>query len=102
MKKKLFVSTIALILGSFVSVQARVVKVSSFVEFIVQDKVPVKPEDLPQPIKTTLASDVYAGWDITEAYLVTKEDKTQYYEISLKKESETTKINLNKDGRKVD
>ncbi|SEI49851.1 hypothetical protein SAMN04487995_0972 [Dyadobacter koreensis] len=72
------------------------------VEFILQDKVSVKPEDLPQPIKTTLATDVYAGWEITEAFIITKEDKTQFFEISLKKGSETAKINLDKDGRKVE
>jgi len=74
----------------------------SVVEFILQDKVSVKPEDLPQPIKTTLATDVYAGWEITEAFIITKEDKTQFFEISLKKGSETAKINLDKDGRKVE
>lgn len=100
--KGLIISAIALTLVSFVSVEASTSKISSFVEFVVQSKVSVRPEDLPQPIKTTLASDVYAGWDITEAFIITKEDKTQYFEISLKKGSETTKINLDKDGRKVE
>lgn len=74
----------------------------AFAKMVVQDKVSVKPEDLPQPIKTTLATDVYAGWEITEAFIITKEDKTQFFEISLKKGSETAKINLDKDGRKVE
>lgn len=100
--KRLIISAIALTLVSFVSAEASTSKISSFVEFVVQNKVSVRPEDLPQPIKTTLASDVYAGWDITEAFIITKEDKTQYFEISLKKGSETTKINLDKDGRKVE
>lgn len=100
--KKLIISAIACTALSFVSAQASTIKYPLFVEFIVQDKVSVRPEDLPQPIKTTLASGVYAGWDITEAFLITKEDKTQYFEISLKNGSETTKINLNKDGRKVE
>lgn len=100
--KRLIISAIAFTLVSFVCAEASTVKISPFVEFIVQDKVSVRTEDLPQPIKTTLASDVYAGWDITEAFLITKEDKTQYFEISLKKGSETTKINLDKDGRKVE
>lgn len=73
-----------------------------FIESVVQDKVSVKPEDLPQPIKTTLETDVYAGWEITEAFIITKEDKTQFFEISLKNGSETAKINLDKDGRKVE
>ncbi|MCF2444284.1 hypothetical protein L0657_09980 [Dyadobacter sp. CY345] len=73
-----------------------------FVESVLQDKVSVKPEDLPQPIKTTLETDVYSGWEITEAFIITKPDKTQFFEISLKHGSETAKINLDKDGRKVE
>lgn len=67
-----------------------------------QEKVSVKPEDLPEPIKTTLASDTYAGWMVTTAFLITKEDNTQFYEISLKKGEETSKVNLDKDGKKVE
>lgn len=67
-----------------------------------QEKMSVKPEDLPESVKHTLASGNYAGWEITEAFLITKDDKTQYFEIFVKNGSETSKINLNKDGRKVE
>ncbi|WP_159472577.1 hypothetical protein [Dyadobacter sp. 3J3] len=72
------------------------------VEVFVQDKMSVKPEDLPEPIKSTLSAGAYAGWEITEAFLITKPDKTQYFEIIVKKGSEMSKINLDKDGRKVE
>jgi len=100
--KKLIVSAFALTVLSSVMQQSNPTMACPIVEFIIQDKVSVKPEDLPQPIKTTLATDVYAGWEITEAFIITKEDKTQFFEISLKKGSETAKINLDKDGRKVE
>ena len=93
---------LALTMFTAISISSEATTIRYNVEFIVQDKVSVKPEDLPQPIKTTLASDVYAGWEITEAFIITKEDKTQFFEISLKKGSETTTINLDKDGRKVE
>lgn len=93
---------LSLIMFTIVHVNAKAAMIRYNVEFIVQDKVSVKPEDLPQPIKTTLASDIYAGWEIAEAFLITKEDKTQFFEISLKKGSETTTINLDKDGRMVE
>jgi len=100
--KKTIVFMLALTMFTAISISAEATAIRYNVEFIVQDKVSVKPEDLPQPIKTTLASDVYAGWEITEAFIITKEDKTQFFEISLKKGSETTTINLDKDGRKVE
>ena len=100
--KKLMMSAFALTMLSSVIQQSNPPRACSIVEVMIQDKVSVKPEDLPQPIKTTLATDVYAGWEITEAFIITKEDKTQFFEISLKKGSETAKINLDKDGRKVE
>ncbi|MEO6686760.1 MAG: hypothetical protein ABIN24_12385 [Dyadobacter sp.] len=72
------------------------------VEVLIQDKMSVKPEDLPEPIKSTLSAGAYAGWEITEAFLITKPDKTRYFEIIVKKGSEMSKINLDKDGRKVE
>ena len=75
---------------------------NSNVEVLVQDKMSVKPEDLPEPIKSTLAAGAYASWEVTEAFLITRSDKTQYFEIIVKKGSEMSKINLDKDGRKVE
>ena len=100
--KNIKITSLLLFLALGASANANTSTIGTLLENFVQDKVSVKPEDLPQPIKTTLATDVYAGWEITEAFIITKEDKTQFFEISLKKGSETAKINLDKDGRKVE
>ncbi len=67
-----------------------------------QDKVEVKPEDLPEAVKTTLASEPYNEWKVEKAYAVTTEDGKSYYEINLSKGEETATVNLDKDGKKVE
>lgn len=67
-----------------------------------QDKVAVRPDDLPEAVKNALSSDAYAGWQVTSAFLVTREDNSQYFEINAKKAEQTTVINMDKYGKKVD
>jgi len=67
-----------------------------------QEKVAVREEDLPEAVKTVLSGDSYAGWQVTSAFLITKADNSQFFEISIKKGEETATINLDKDGKKVD
>ena len=100
--KKLIISAFALTLVSFASLEAKQFETSSVVSNISQEKVAVKPEDLPEPVKSTLASDTYAGWQVTSAFLITKEDNSQFYEISMRKGEESSTVNLDKDGRKVE
>ena len=100
--KKLIISAMALTLIAFANVQANPVLVNTMEIISNQEKVAVKPEDLPEAIKTTLSGDTYAGWQVTSAFLVTKEDNSQFYELSLKKGEETSTLNLDKDGKKVE
>ena len=100
--KNVIVSAVALALLSFSSVNATQTVRQESVVVTLQEKVAVKPEDLPEAVKTTLAGDVYKGWEVTGAFLITKEDKTQYYEIAVKKGEETASVNLDKDGKKVE
>lgn len=100
--KKLIISAFALSLISFATVQANTLNETNTVISVTQEKVAVKPEDLPEAVKTTLAGDAFAGWEVTGAFLVTKEDKSQYFEIGLKKGEETATVNLDKDGKKVE
>jgi len=100
--KKLIISAMALTLIAFNSVQSEPVLTTATEITSVQEKVAVKPEDLPEAIKTTLSGDTYAGWQVTSAFLVTKEDNSQFYELSLKKGEETSTLNLDKDGKKVE
>lgn len=61
-------------------------------------KVPVKLEELPAPVTTTLKADAYKDWTPTTAFLVTAADKSQYYQIDVKKGTEVAFIKINKDG----
>lgn len=66
-----------------------------------QSKVAVRPEDLPEAVKSTLAGS-YSEWKISSAYLVTRDDNSQYYEINMKRAEETSTLNLDKYGKKID
>jgi hypothetical protein len=68
---------------------------------IEQSKVAVRPEDLPEAVKSTLAGS-YSEWKVTSAYLVTRDDNSQYYELNIKRAEETSTINLDKYGKKID
>ena len=61
-------------------------------------KVPVKLEELPAPVVTTLKADAYKDWTPTTAFLITNADKTQFYQIDVKKGKEVAFIKINKDG----
>ena len=100
--KKLIISAMALTLIAFNSVRSEPVLTTATEITSAHEKVAVKPEDLPEAIKTTLSGDTYAGWQVTSAFLVTKEDNSQFYELSLKKGEETSTLNLDKDGKKVE
>jgi hypothetical protein len=39
---------------------------------------------------------------VTSAYLVTRDDNSQYYEVNIKRSEETSTLNLDKYGKKVD
>jgi len=103
--KKLIVSAMALTLISFASVQAdntlkTNISGSSIVSNL-QEKVAVKPEDLPDGIKKTIRGEEFTGWKVTSAFLITAPDKTQYYELNVKNGSESARVKLDKDGKNV-
>jgi hypothetical protein len=66
-----------------------------------QSKVAVRPEDLPEAVKSTLSGS-YAEWKVSSAYLVTRDDNSQYYELNIKRAEETSTLNLDKYGKKID
>jgi len=100
--KKLIISAVALTLISFASVQANTNTENNTAVTITQDKVSVKPEDLPAAVKATIGSEAFAGWKVVEAFLVTADDKTQYYDLSVKKGKENARVKLDKNGRNVE
>lgn len=102
MMGKLFFAAILTMLSTSYLPSQRLYAANIPNSIVTQDKVAVRPEDLPEPVKSTLANDGYADWKVAGAYLVTKENNTQYYEINLKKGDESSTVNLDKYGRKVD
>ena len=101
---KNFILTAAVLAFAGIStVKASEIKTSLTVNSITvqQDsssKVPVKLEELPAPVTTTLKADAYKDWTPTAAFLVTAADKSQYYQIDVKKGTEAAFIKINKEG----
>jgi|GEM_PF-271844 len=63
-------------------------------------KTPVKLDALPDPIKTVLQSDIFKTWIPSSAFSVTQ-GTTQYYEVDVKKGTETKALKFDKDGKIV-
>lgn len=112
--KKLVVSALALTLISFASVQAQTANQTTAdhpahkeatkqkaASTDKQDKVAVKPEDLPDGIKNTIKSDQFSGWTVKKAFLVTEPDKGQYYELQVANGGQSARVKLDKDGNNV-
>jgi len=63
------------------------------------EKVKIKPEQLPEAIKTTLKGDDYKGWTAYTAY---HDTVTNIYEVELRKGSETKSLKFDTEGKQVD
>ncbi len=63
------------------------------------EKVKIKSEELPAPVKKALETQDYRGWLIDAAY---KYSATETYEVSLKNGAETKVVKFDKDGKKVE
>ena len=64
-------------------------------------KTPVELKDLPEPVKATLQTEPVKQWTPTAAFLVTKADKSTFYQIDVKKGEETSSLKIDKDGKIV-
>jgi hypothetical protein len=96
--KRAIIGAIALALISISGVSANISKNDVTTVTRSQfDKTPVKPEDLPQPVKTVLANE-YKGWEITSAFWVTG-DGMEHYELNLTKGPEKQTVKFDKDGK---
>lgn len=63
------------------------------------EKVAIKIDELPEAVKTALASDSYKGWAAESAV----HNKTKnVYEITVKKDAETKVLTFDKDGKAVE
>ncbi|WEK18848.1 MAG: hypothetical protein P0Y49_18900 [Candidatus Pedobacter colombiensis] len=98
--KKIILSAAFLAFAGLTTVKASDIKVPVAIN-AQQDsvtKTPVEVKDLPDAVKTTLASDKYKAWAPTAAFLVTKADKSEHYQIDVKKQEETASLKIGKDG----
>jgi hypothetical protein len=101
--KKIILSAAFLAVAGLTSVKASEIK--NPIKFAVyQDsttKTPVELKDLPEPVQLVLKSDEAKELTPVAAFLVTNADKTQYYQIDVKKGDETGSIKVDKDGKIV-
>lgn len=101
MKKIMILSAFSLLMfdhSVFAKNNSAELNMSEYIVSIIDDntKTPVKIDELPEGVKKTLATDAYKGWTASEAFLV--KGKTEYYEITVKKEAEVKTVKLNKEG----
>jgi hypothetical protein len=98
--KKIILSAAFLAFAGLTTVKANEVKSPAIA--VQQDsttKTPVKVEELPDAVKTTLKSDKYKTWTPTTAYLVTAANKTEWYQVDVSnKEGQAASLKIGKDG----
>jgi len=97
--KKIILSAAFLAFAGLTTVKANTI--STPVITIQQDstkKTPVKLEELPDAVKTTLKGDKYKDWAPAAAFLITAADKKEWYQVDLTKEGQTASLKIGKDG----
>ena len=101
--KKIILSAAFLAVAGLTSLKASEIKNPINIA-VYQDsttKVPVELKDLPEPVKAVLKSEEAKELTPVAAFLVTNADKTQYYQIDVKKGEETGSIKIDKAGKVV-
>lgn len=66
-----------------------------------KDRTSINVDQLPTSVKTALAADRYANWEVSEAWRVTKDGKT-YYEVRSTRGNETETFKFDERGQLVD
>jgi len=99
--KKIMLSAAMLAFAGMATVNASPLQTSVYVSHVQDERTPVKIEDLPDEVKTTLSGEEYAGWAPTEAFLVSPAEGDKYYEISLNKDDETKVVSFDEAGKSI-
>tara|TARA_R110002124_G_scaffold14843_2_gene65637 strand:- start:254 stop:559 length:306 start_codon:yes stop_codon:yes gene_type:complete len=68
----------------------------------VQERVSVRIDDLPEAVKNAIRNSSYSDWKMDEAFLVTREDKSKYYEVKVKHDEQRATLRLDKEGQSID
>ncbi|MNL08798.1 hypothetical protein D3C87_1295340 [compost metagenome] len=98
--KKIILSAAILAFAGLTTVKASDIKAPIVISTL-QDsvtKTPVELKDLPDAVKATLSSEKYKEWIPTAAFLVINADKSEYYQVDVKKQEETASLKIGKDG----
>lgn len=96
MKKVLFALLAVIVSMSVVSATTISANDNSSVVNTIDEKVKIKPEELPDAVKTALSAPDYTGWQISQAYKITDQDA---YEVELKNGAEVKVVKFDKDGK---
>ena len=75
---------------------------SPFATVVNQEKVEIKPEELPDPVKAALAAEPYNAWQVQKAFQVPGENGANTYEVALVKGEETSTAKFDKDGKVIE
>lgn len=65
-----------------------------------ETETPIKPEELPQPVKDALKGDDFAGWTVSSAVLV-KDGDVETYKVEVTKAEEKKWLVFTKEGQLV-
>ncbi|MET3114733.1 hypothetical protein AAKU52_002470 [Pedobacter sp. CG_S7] len=101
--KKIILSAAFLAVAGLTSVKASEIK-NPIKIAVYQDsttKTPVELKDLPEPVQNVLKSEQAKDLIPVAAFLVVNADKTEYYQIDVKKGEETGAIKIDKDGKVI-
>jgi hypothetical protein len=99
MKKVIFALLAFMLSASVVSAATLSSTLTSSVSVVDDDKVKIKPEELPEAVKAALNSPDYTGWQIENAYKYTDKD---LYEVELKNGDEMVTLKFDASGKKVE
>jgi len=103
--KKIILSAAILAVVGLTTVKANQTIQSPIAVIAYQDsvtKTPVEIKDLPDAVKATLASDKYKDWTPGAAFLITQADKSEYYQVDVKKQEESASLKIGKDGTVIE
>ena len=100
---KRFILSAAVLVAGFASVKANALNSNIQTVAVVSQadtakKTPIKLDALPDPIKSVLGTEVFKTWVPTDAFTVTA-GTAQYYEVDVKKGTETKALKFDKDGK---
>lgn len=100
--KKFIIPIAAALFASATLVNATEISALSSSTVVAQEKVEIRPEELPDAVHSALAAEPYNAWQIQRAFMVPDGEGGNYYEISLSKGEELKTAHFDKDGKVIE